>query len=280
MNTKSIVGLTAGLSIVGLLVAWQGTQIVAGLLAEAGFAMLLICAFDPPNQILGSEAWRCIFPVKRRPSVFHTFLASMMGSAVNTLLPLASIGGEIIKARALVLRSYSGTDAVSTMVVDKTVQAISVLLWGIMGIAMLISVVDDSAIIWSAVGGAVLLALGIGGFVAIQLFGSFSFFARFGSRVIKLDKWKGIVGGAAELDAAIRVIYKRPGSLALAVFLRLLQRLWLVGEVLFAAYLMGQPIGLAEAVLLRVLSGRSGASRSPFRPGSAFRKALMSLSAR
>lgn len=255
MKTKSAIGLIAGLCIIALLVSWQGAQTVMGLLAQAGLLMLLICFFDPLNQLLGAEAWRCLFPASKRPGALDTFLASLMGSAVNTLLPLASIGGEIIKARILVLRSCPGIDAVSTMVVDKTAQAISVLLWGITGIIMLAAVADNPAIIWSAIGGAILLALGIGGFVAIQISGSFSFLARFGSRAVNLSKWRGMVGGAIEFDEAIRAIYQRPGAMLLSISLRLLQRVWLIGEVIFAARLMGQGISLTEALLLKCLVG-------------------------
>ena len=55
---------------------------------------MLVCLFSPVEQWLASEGWRVLFPRGRRPTTMRTFLASWMGSAVNTLLPVATIGGE------------------------------------------------------------------------------------------------------------------------------------------------------------------------------------------
>jgi len=99
-----------------------------------------------------------------------TLLASWMGASVNTLLPVATIGGEVVKARLLTLWSHSGIDAASTVLVDKTVQAIVVLILAIIGITMLTTVTGNGTVVSGAVIGAVLLAIGIGGFIVVQLF--------------------------------------------------------------------------------------------------------------
>jgi putative membrane protein len=255
MNAKSVIGLIVGLALVSLIVAWQGAAAVGGMLAEAGWAMLLVALFAPFDQALGAEAWRRLFPPGRRPPVLQALWASCMGSAVNTLLPVASIGGEVAKARILVHWSHSAIDAVSTMVVDKTVQAITVLAWALAGIAALAAVVEDTRVVWGAAAGAALLVAGIAGFVAMQLAGSFSFFARGAARLRHSGKWAGLVESAELLDAEVRALYRRPGAIALGVLIRLLQRIWLVGEVLLAAWLMGHPIGLVEAVMLKGLIG-------------------------
>lgn len=253
MSTKAIIGLLVGLALVIGLVAWQGLTTVAGLLAEAGWAILLICLFEPPMQWTSAEAWRCLFPRGRRPGAMHALWASWMGAAANVLLPLATIGGEVIKARVLTLWSYSPTDAISTMVIDKTVQAIVVLIWALVGIGMLAALAPGSAIITGALIGAVALGLGIAGFIAVQLRGSFGAAARLAGKVFSGDRWRGVIVGAEQLDVAIRAIYRRPGAIALSCVWRLAGRAWLVGEVLLAAHLMGYPVSLAEAILLKGL---------------------------
>ncbi len=255
MKTKSAIGLLVGAATLFLLVAWQGLAPVIDLLGEAGWSLLLVCLFAPPHQLMGSEAWRRLFPAGHRPGVVQTLLASWMGSAVNSLLPVATIGGEVVKARVLTLWSHSGIDAASTAVVDKTVQAIVVLIWAVTGIAMLAAVAPDERVVTGAIIGAVLLALGIGGFIAVQLGGSIPFFARAAAKVAGNGNWHRLIRSAADLNAAIRAIYRRPGAIALGCALRLTERLVLVGEVLLAAHLMGHPIGLAEAVLIKGLIG-------------------------
>ena len=261
MKTSSVIGLLIGLAALVLLFAWQGVATVIGLLGEAGWSLLLVCLFAPPHQLLGAEAWRRLFPAARRPAVARTLAASWMGASVNTLLPVATSGGEVVKARVLTLWSVPGVDTASTAIVDKTVQAIVVLVWALTGIAILTTVAPDGRVVTGALIGAVLLALGIGGFIAVQVGATVPFFARAAAKAAGTEYWEKLVQGAADLNAAIRAIYRRPGAVALAVALRLTGRLVLVGEVLLAAHLMGHPIGLAEAVLIKgLVDGLRGVS--------------------
>lgn len=261
MKTSSAIGLLIGLAAFVLLFAWQGMATVIELLGEAGWSLLLVSLLAPPHHLLGSEAWRRLFPAGRRPGAARTLLASWMGTAVNSLLPVATIGGEVVKARVLTLWSVPGIDTASTAIVDKTVQAIVVLVWALTGIAILATVAPDGKVVTGALIGALLLALGIGGFVAVQVGATIPFFARAAAKAAGTNYWNKLVRGAADLNAAIRAIYRRPGAIALAVVLRLTGRLVLVGEVLLAANLMGHPIGLVEAVMIKgLVDGLRGVS--------------------
>ena len=96
-----------------------------------------------------------------------------MGRAVNTLLPVASIGGEIVKARVLVLWGIDGKHSSASAVVDKTVQALTTIVWGIIGISLLAAMsLDDELALYSALGLAI-LAAGIAGFLVVQKAGVF-----------------------------------------------------------------------------------------------------------
>ena len=250
MKTKSLIAIFVGLVAVCLLVIWQGLETVAGLLAEGGWPILLVCLFALPDQGASAAAWRVLFPVSARPGAGQALAASWMGSAVNNLLPVATIGGEVVKARVITFWSYSVGDAVSTVIVDKTVQAIAVLLWALVGIAMLAWVSPEKNIVVGALTGAGLLALGIGGFIAAQVFGGVSFIVRSAAKISGHQAMNGFAVGADALDQAIREIYRRVPAVALSCAWRLAGGVMLVGEIPLAAYLMGRPIGLAEAVLI------------------------------
>jgi hypothetical protein len=167
MKTTSMIALLLGLAVVSVLVVWQGLETVAALLANAGWPLLLVCLFAPLDQFASSQAWRVLFPAAGRPRTFETLAASWMGSAVNNLLPVASIGGELTKARVITFRSYPAVDALSTVVVDKTAQVITVLLWALVGIAMLAGASADAGLVTGTLTGAGLLAIGIGGFISV-----------------------------------------------------------------------------------------------------------------
>ena len=254
LHTKSLIGLIIGLGAVAALVAWQGLHAVAGQIAAAGWWVLLICVFFPIAQAMNAEAWRRLFPGSRRPRFGQTMVATCVGSAVNTLLPVATIGGEVVKARILTLWAHAGGDTISTMVVDKTVQAIVVVLWALVGIMMLAVIAPNPMVLGGALLGALLLSIGIAGFVAVQLAGGLSILARAGTRLASADWIARLAGPAAKTDVLTRAIYGRPHAVGASIALRLLVQVVLVGEVVFASHLMGAPIGFGDALLIKGLA--------------------------
>lgn len=249
------VGFLIGLAIVIVLVGWQGVTTIAERLADAGWAILLVALFIPPDLLLRSASFQFLFAPGRAPRFAVTTLAMWIGSSVNFLLPVATVGGEFVKARILSLHGVRGVDAAASVVLDKTVQALSVLLWALIGIAILavVAPADDPLVITAFVG-AGLLALGIGGFVVVQFGGAFGFLSRPAAKFINSEKWRTLIDGAADLDTAIRDLYRRPGAVIAATLLRLAKRLLMAGEVWLIAWLVGYPIGLAEAVMVNSLA--------------------------
>ena len=98
--------------------------------------------------------------------------------------------------------------------------------------------------------GAGLLAISIGGFIAVQLLDGFSAAACPTAKILPGNRIPDLVAGADALDDAIREIYHRIGAVAASCAWRLAGRVMLVPEIPLAAYLMGHPIGMAEAVLI------------------------------
>ncbi|MBL93740.1 MAG: hypothetical protein CFH06_01723 [Alphaproteobacteria bacterium MarineAlpha3_Bin5] len=251
MNRKSIFSLAIGVSLLCFLIVWQGVEQVLTVISKGGWLLLFVCIFAPFDQFINAEAWRQLFPPSRRPSRIRVLLASWTGSSVNTLLPVISIGGEFVKARILILWSYAPEDAVSAMIVDKTVQAISVLLWALVGIVLLALVSEKEEIIIMALAGALVLTIGIIGFVCVQLKGGLGSLARLAARTQIGHKWVDLVESADLVDTATRAIYNHPVRIIGSVALRMIGRFLLVGEVLLATYLMGHPITFLDAVLLK-----------------------------
>ena len=248
------VGFFIGLGIVILLVAWQGVATVADRLAAAGWGILLVSLFIPPDLVLRTASWRLLFAPGRMPRFADTACAMWIGSSVNYLLPVATIGGEFVKARVLTLRSVRGVDAAASLVLDKTVQAVSVLLWALIGITILVVVAPDEPMVTVALAGAALLMLGIAGFVLVQWAGAFGIFARPAARMSSSGRWQSLIESAADLDAVIRDLYRRPGVIVMSTCLRLAKRAVMAGEVWLVAWLIGYPIGLEEAVMLNSLA--------------------------
>lgn len=253
-KTASWIGLFIGLGIAAVLVAWQGADTVGSLLASTGWKLLLVTGFAVPNLLLSTASWRLLFPPGHAPRFALALAALWIGSSINLLLPVAGVGGEIVRARLLARWSAQARDAVASVVVDKTVQVATLPLLALIGIAALFPFVPDAGSIGAALGGVALFALAIALLVLVQRAGAFAFLASRAVRLARSRKWEGVVERASDLDGAIRTLYGRPATIVASCALRLLARLSLAGEVWLAARLLGHPITLIDAIALKSLA--------------------------
>ncbi len=255
MKTWVTLGFLLGLSGIVTLVAWQGFDTIAAALASLGWGVFLLPLVFLPHLALAALSWRLLFRPKQTPPLALVFRAMWIGLSVDTLLPLASIGGEIVKIRLLMQAGVRGPDAGASVVVDKTVQAISLVLWGLVGVALLISFEAENTLVAGALLALALLSLGVAGFIRAQYAGSFTFLVQLfdGSKTVR--SWTGLVDNTFRLDATIRSHYRKYGRLLFSCLLRLLARVALTTEVWLAAALMGQGITFWEALMLKSLTG-------------------------
>jgi len=177
-----------------------------------------------------------------------------MGRAVNTLLPVASIGGEVVKARVLVLWGIDAGHAAASTIVDKTVQVITIIIWGVIGVSLLATMALDDQLVISALIGIALLGAGVAGFFVVQRAGIFGIVARSAHKVTKSDYVGGLIDKAEEVDRIVADVYARRGQFAAATIWRMLALILQSAEVWLAAYLLGHPISIIEAVMLKSLS--------------------------
>ena len=247
-------GLLAGLLALALLVAWQGAGGVFRLLLDSGFWLLLLPLTWLPVSIAAVLSWRLLFPLERTPPCRELMLALWMGRAINSLLPVATIGGEIARARLLLLWGRNGIEASASVMVDKTVQALAMVPWAIIGAGLLMSVAIDNQLAAFVALGALALALAISGFVLAQKAGIFAFGARMIGKFTAAGGWPDITANARAVDSRIKAIYADKKRLLAAVAWRTGGLILETGEVWLACCLLGQPLSLIEALLLKSLT--------------------------
>ena len=254
MKIASYIGLVIGLVIMTALVVSEGVMDIADLLTSTGWVLLLVPAIWFPTVLMNARCWQLLFRADRAPTFFQAFYAQWMGRAVNTLLPVASIGGEVVKARVLVLWGIDAKHAAASAVVDKTVQVITVIVWGVAGVSLLAMMALDNQLVISALIGMALLGAGVAGFLVVQRAGIFGIAAKSAHKVIKTDFVGGLVEKADEVDRIVRELYRNRVRLIAAVSWRLAALILQSGEVWLAAYLLGYPISIVEALMLKSLS--------------------------
>jgi putative membrane protein len=254
MKTISWIGFLLGLAAITLLIAGQGVATVGERLAIANWKILLLPALAIPQLILVTWSWRLLFPPGRAPRLPDALLANWMGASVNSVLPVAGIGGEVVRARWVMRRSVRGIDAVASVVSDKTLFQISIFLWTIVGTLILVRLTPNEQVVAAALTGLTLLAVAIGALLLLLRTGAFGFLVRFAEKAAKHPKWRPLIENATDLVSALQDVFRRPGRIGKSLGFRAVARVIMIGEVWLAAWLVGYPIGLGEAILLKSFS--------------------------
>jgi putative membrane protein len=254
MKIASYIGLVVGLAVMTGLIVWQGAMEIAGLLIASGWALLWVPIIWIPSILMNARCWQILFAPGYGPTFHQAFYAQWMGRAVNTLLPVASIGGEVVKARMLILWGIDAAHASASAVVDKTIQALTIILWGAAGTILLAYLALDDELAMSILVGGAIIGAGIAGFVIVQQAGMFGFMAKSAHRITKSDFFGDLIETAGDVDLTINQLYRLRGRVAAATLWRLVALISQTGEVWLAAYLLGYPISIVEALLLKSLS--------------------------
>ncbi|UCG13492.1 MAG: flippase-like domain-containing protein [Deltaproteobacteria bacterium] len=251
MRKSAYLLLLAGLALFTVLIGYHGLNDVIGALAVAGWGLVWVSLFHVLPLAVESVAWGKLWH-SDRPSLLVLLWACWIGEAVNGLLPVAQVGGDLIRARLLVHRNISGAMAGASVVVEVTISVFTLIIFSLLGVWLLLDVGGQDVVL------AVLIGLGILGslMTAFYLAQRRGLFARIARALVRLagDRdWDVLVGGAAALDQAILGIYQDRHALFSSSVWRLVS--WLVGtgEVWLAMYFLGAPVSLTHALLLESL---------------------------
>jgi len=245
-------GLALGTAVLAALIAWQGVGTVAGVLGRGGPQVFLLPAYFALPLTLAALSWMLLLHRGERGGARAALGTVWIGLAVNWLLPVAQIGGEVIRGRLLTAAGRPFALITASLVIDKTLQVATQVLFAIVGLVLLMLAYDSPAVLLSSLAGVGLLAAGGFAFYRLQRRGLAGSSARLAGRLLR-----GIGGSAqrvaAEVDAALETLYRRRGRLLGAFGARLAFRFALAGEMYLAFQLLDHPVGLPEAIILESL---------------------------
>jgi putative membrane protein len=189
-----------------------------------------------------------------------------IGEAINVLLPVAMVGGEIVRAILLKSRGVDGGAAAASTLVDLLLQAAAQALFASIGIALLLQVSGAEEFASWAARGVGVAALALGSFYAAQRFG--------GARIVERGigalarRWPAAAAGnVSGLDESLQAIYADWPGIAAAFSLHELA--WLIGalETWIALRLVGMPVSASTALILESLDQGLRAAAFPVPSG-------------
>lgn len=245
--------LLTGVALFTAVLAWQGLPAIGRALSVAGWGLAVVAAWHLVPLVIDSHAWRILYR-RPRPAMLRVIGARWIGESVNGLLPVAQIGGDIAKARLLIKHGVGeAAETGATVVVDTTLAALTQMLFGVLGLVLLLILLGQAEIAWGVALGISVMLTVLALFYKLQRGGLFGALAVWVKRLGGGREWLDFVGGAQSLDAAIGAIYARPRVVGWALTWRWVGWLAGVGEVWLGLYFLGHPVGLVDAVMLEAL---------------------------
>ncbi|KTS38371.1 membrane protein [Methylobacterium indicum] len=187
-------------------------------------------------------------------------LLRFVREGVNVLLPVASVGGEVLGARLLTFWGVTGAASAAGILVDMFFQVVTQALFALTGVVLLSQLEGEQAATLAAwcTKGLALTVVVLAAFFAVQRYGGAAFVER---RVSALARRFAAEGGTAPagggVQAALDAVWDRRRGLPLAEGFLLHLAAWFLGalEIWIALRCIGiEGVTLAEAVVLESLS--------------------------
>lgn len=160
-----LLGVALGGGAIIALAAWAGLATIGAELREAAWAVAPAIGLMLAQLWLSAVAWR-VSVGARAPRVSRYFRIRWIREAVNTMLPVAQLGGNLVGIRMLAQRGVPGPVAGAGTTLDITVEVVTQFLFTLLGFAVLAisdAGADEAWVGWSlaamaAVAGAFVLA--------------------------------------------------------------------------------------------------------------------------
>ena len=249
--------LTAATGVLGLaaavtLIVDNGPARIVALVALAGFGLLWLLPVRLCVMGLNAQGWRDLFPETAPVSLGLLTWTAFVRNAINTLLPVARVGGEVMAARLLVKRGVAPPIAIASLVVETTVTLFVQLGLTLVGLGLLVSYIGDPVLAHSLMVGLAFALPVLLLFVFVQV--RSGLFSRLQPLIARLTGSLSapLLDGPA-VDAAIRASYARTKALLSCSFWQGLSLLGGAGEFWVILRLLHEPASLRLVVMLETL---------------------------
>ena len=209
--------VVAGLALAAL-TGWD-TLVAAGTGAlQALWLLPILVALNLSQLLLSAVAWRGLF-ASPRPGVIAFHRLRVIREGIDSLLPVAQVGGSIVTARMLSRRGIAGSQAGASVIVDLTVELLTQVLFLLAALAVLAWLSEQAA--WTAWLQALLAGCGaLAAFLAAQRFGALRALEALLRGMAK--RFPALAVGLLDgLHDAALAFYRRPASMLRCIGLHL-----------------------------------------------------------
>ena len=253
MKRLLIVAAGLGLVLAVAIIASQGFGAVTAAFAAVGYGLAVVVVLRAVEISGAGLGWWIVFPRQSRSHpVYVCMWVRFIREAINTLLPVAQVGGEIAGARITTFFGVSAGVAGATVLVDMLMQVVSLFLFVLVGVGILAMYGANDALVGSMMAGISIMGVALAGFFLAQRFGGAKLIDRALMKAAEKSGWSALANLASLHDNLVRIYADVPRFL-LAMLVHI--GVWFFGalEVLVALNLMGYPVSYLDAVVIESL---------------------------
>jgi putative membrane protein len=247
------IATTLGVAVMVWLIVREGAQPIVGLLKQAGWRLLLLVPLHIAPLLLDVIGWRAL--IFNRTRLCSLFLIASIREAINRLLPVANVGGELVGIRLLMREGISGTAAATSVIIEMLLNLVAQFLFLELGLAILLQItgsVRASSAMLMAVAGPLPFVL-----ILIWLLRNgklLRLVEKLGSRMLESNAvGSGALSKLAHLDVEIRRLASAHRRLLAATAWQLVGLMVGCSETWLALTWLGHPVSLGSALVLESL---------------------------
>jgi len=199
--------LTAGVALLALLLATHGVGAVREIVLQVGWQAILVVAAHLPVTLLATIGWQVLLPPGRRPPLGFLFRLRLIKEAVNALLPVAQVGGDVVRAKLAVRDGLTPAEATASCVVDVLTGTVGLVLFVLASLVVAMATLHDPRLAQAGLALIVLVAA-----IALSLFVAHK--AGLGRRLGQFSqRWSAVASQVGELGEAFRGIGRQRANL-------------------------------------------------------------------
>jgi putative membrane protein len=237
-----------GLALAFTLLVQNDLKEIGRTLVGVGWGILLIAALHLPQTLFAVLGWQALSS-KPRPTLWALYRIRWVRDSINTLLPVAKLGGDFVRVQLLSRRGVAPAVAASGMIVDVSLEVATQVAFTLGAVLLLLAGSRGRDASELALGACASGAIVVAALFGAQRLGALKLIERLAARGGAWRKLEILSG----LHAQVNALYRQPKRILLSAAFHFTA--WFLGtfETYAALVLLGLHATVREAVIIEAL---------------------------
>jgi putative membrane protein len=248
VKRSAVFGMVVGLGLAIALLLGNDFRGIGDALLGVGWWILLVAALHLPQTLFAVLGWRELFE-EPRPGLWMLYRIRWIRDSINTLLPVAKLGGDFVRVRMLSRRGVIVPVAASTTIVDISLEVTTQIAFTLGAVVLLLASPHEQDTSQLAIGACAGGVIGGATLIGAQRLGALKLIDRLAARGGIWSRLNILSG----LHAEVEDLYQRPKRIFLSAAFHFTA--WFLGtfETFAAMELVGLHATIREALIIEAL---------------------------